>query len=56
MRRTLKVIAQFPGLRYDCGIGRGVTRVKVDRHVGTVDTFGEGLETLRGVRFAEEIE
>ena len=45
MRITLKLITQFPGLSYDCGIGRGVTRVKVDRHVGTVDTFGEGLET-----------
>ena len=44
MRITLKLITQFPGLSYDCGIGRGVTRVKVDRHVGTVDTFGEGLE------------
>jgi hypothetical protein len=34
---TLKFITQFPGPFDDYQIGRGITRIKMDRHIGTGD-------------------
>src|SRR6266487_344968 len=55
LRRTLEFITELPGSFYNRRIGRGITRVKIDRHIRTVDTLRERFQTLRSVWFTEEI-
>src|SRR6266403_3053946 len=50
----LKFITQFPGSFYGGRVGRGIGRIKIDWHIGAVDTSRERLQTFWSVRFAEE--
>ena len=53
---TLKFITQLFGSFYDRQISGGITRIKIGRHIGTVDALREGLQTFWSVRLGKESE